>query len=341
MNDTTNGNRWAPPSAVPQRGTDDERAQWREVTDKVREIALRDDLTKTEVANRVGMPVTTFSLWYDGKYTGLIGRMTRLVIRWLESVEEGARFASPVPEPGFVKTPTACEVIDRLVIAQTLPTIAVIVLGPGMGKTFAAQHFAKSHPHVTLVTMRPTVTTTRELLSHLADKLEVRARSYVRLDDMIGEKLKRNGRQTLLIIDEAQHLHDEAVNQLRYFKDQFGCGIALLGNNDLYGRFPATSSRAMDAQIRRRIFIWLRRLKPLSGDIDAYVRAWSIDDKEVTALARAIGQRPGALGSIAETLKLAHIMAAGDGRHINADYLQQAWENRGDDAITTPRRVAA
>jgi DNA transposition AAA+ family ATPase len=189
--------------------------------------------------------------------------------------------------------------------------------------------------------MRPTTCGNRQMLSELAAKLEVgRGRDYVERDRLIGEKLKRDGRKTLLIVDEAQRLTDEAVDQLRYFKDQFGVGIALLGNEDLYSRFPAASRKAMDAQIRRRIFIWLKRLTPLAGDIDAYVKAWKIEDKDVAALARAIGRRPGALGSVAETLKLAHILAAADERPISAEYVHQAWQNRGDDALQ-PRQMAA
>lgn len=332
---------WGEPKSVPTRITDAELIEWRETTARVRSLALAENLSKTEVAKRAGVPIGTFSPWYDGSYPGLVARQTRLVARWLDSVEEGERFATPIPEPGFITTPTSEEVLQRLVIAQTLPTMAVIVLGPGMGKTFTARHYAKTHPHVTLLTLRPTTSTMRQMLLALGDQLEVRGRNYIAKDAMIGEKLRRNGRQTLLIVDEAQQLDDEAVNQLRYFKDQFGCGIALLGNRDLYGRFPAASDRAMDAQIRRRIFIWLRRLTPLAADIDAYVKAWRIDDKEVAALARAIGRRPGALGGIAETLKLAHIMAAADGRPLSADYVHQAWENRGDDALQAPRAAAA
>ncbi|MPZ57586.1 MAG: AAA family ATPase [Rhizobiales bacterium] len=344
MTTAINGNgqkEWAPPRSVPERATDEEREQWREVTARVRAIAEREEWSKSEVARLAGVPMGTFSPWYDGTYGGLVGRQTRLVARWLDSLDEGARFSAALPEPGFVKTPTAAEIFDRLVIAQELPTIAVIVVGPGIGKTFTAEHYAKTHPHVTMVTMRPTTGELRPMLKALAGALDVRGRDYVTTDAAIGAKLMRNGRKTLLIVDEAQHCSDEAVNQLRYFKDQFGCGIALLGNDDLYGRFPATSARAMDAQIRRRIFIWLRRLTPLAGDIDAYVKAWRLEDKDVANLARAIGRRPGALGGIAETLKLAHIMAAADEKPLSADYVHQAWENRGDDALAAPRRPLA
>ncbi len=65
----------------------------------------------------------------------------------------------------------------------------------------------------------------------------------------------------------------------------------------------------------------------------AFVAAWNIDDSEIIKLARAIGRKPGALGQITESLRLASILAAGAGRALTAADLREAWVNRGGEEM--------
>lgn len=331
---------WSRPKMTPTKLTPEQLRRWNEATQRVRELAEREGWSKSEVARRSGVPVGTFWPWYEGAYNGHVHRQTQLVERWLESVDESARYFAATAEPAFVKTRTAAELVETLAVAQTLPTMAVVVLGAGMGKTYTAQHYAATHPHVTLVTMRPTTSHVRGMLLQLAVTLGVRQRQPASMDIAIGERLQRNGRQTLLIVDEAQHLIDDAVNELRHFLDVYNCGIALLGNEELYGRFGISREKAAYAQLHSRVFARLHRLKPLQADIDAYVAAWRMENREITDFVRAIGKKPGALRQIAQTLKLAHMMAAADETALSLDYVKEAWEHRGDDAPSHLRPVA-
>jgi DNA transposition AAA+ family ATPase len=336
---------WAVPTSAPARLSPEDLQRWHEVTAAVRAIAEREGLSKTEVANRSGVPMGTFSPWYDGKYTGVISRQTRLVERWVDSVEESARFTAGSMGPGFVRTRTADELIAICGYAQAMPAMAVVVLGPGLGKTFTARHYQQTRPHTTLITMRPTTANVRNMLTDLAGALGIPDRNPAKLDRLIGERLKRNGRQTLLIVDEVQNLVDSAINQLRFFLDEYECGLVLMGNEELYSRLGGPTPKPAYAQLHRRITRRLYRVRPLDGDVDAYVKAWRLPDPEAVELCRAIGKKPGALGQIAETLKLAHMLAAADEKPVSADYVRTAWEQRGEEAPRTngarPAAVAA
>lgn len=330
---------WAPPRKAPERLADEDLRRWRGATAKVREIAEARGWSKSEVARRAGIPDGTFSPWYDGVYGGVVANQTVRVERWLESVDEQARFRVQIGAPDFIRTPTSNDILNILSYAQAMPCMGLVVLGPGMGKTATARHYAATRPNTTLVTMRPTTARTRSMLADIGRALKVAERNPVALDCAIGEKLKRNGRQCLLIVDEAQHLVDTAVNQLRYWHDEYAAGIVLMGNEELDARFGGHEPKAGYAQLHRRRAMRLHRLTPRQADIDAYVAAWGIADPDVVALARAIGRKPGALGQIRETLVLAQMLAASDDHPLTVEHVRAAWENRGGELPDVARRT--
>jgi DNA transposition AAA+ family ATPase len=325
---------WEPPSERPANLATPDLMDWENTTSTVCQVAAQQGLSKSEVARRADIPMGTFSPWYDGKYNGNIAAVTARVKKWIDAAEERVRVAREVREPGFVMTRTASEVIDTLIYAQALPEMCVITLGAGMGKTKTAQHFCETRPHAYLATMRPTTKRIYGMLVEISTALNIPFEYHTpRVDRAIGERLKRNGKQTLLIVDEAQNLEDDAVNQLRYYMDEYGCGIALLGNEELYGRWGSSTAKPAYAQLHSRMGKRLKRLQPLQADIDALVAAWNIEDKEVAAFARALGRKPGALRQVTKTLTLAHMIAAGANQPLCIEHMRTAWINRGGEDL--------
>lgn len=308
-------------------------ARWKSGRERAVTIAKRDGLTKAELARRADIPAGTLTPLLDGNYTGNWENQIAKLERWLSAVAEVAERVIELPEaPLFIETPTSRELVDTFLYAQQMPLMALVTLGPGMGKTVTAEHF-RNRPGVHLVTMRPTTARVRPMLQEIGMALDVGERNPARLDRAIGAKLKRNGHKTLLLVDEAQNLSDEAVNQLRWFLDVYRCGIVLLGNEEVYSRYGRSDPREGYGQIHRRIGKRLRRLSPLPADIEAIVDAWGVQDEEARKLLRAIGRKPGALGQISVTMQLALMLAAGDGKPLNVAHVRQAWQNRGGDEV--------
>lgn len=314
-------------------------ARWHTVRDQVRAIAVREGWSRSEVGRRSAVPLGTLSPWYDGTYTGQVATVTERVEKWLAAVEEVKSRAAMIPEaPGYVTTPTSQIVIDTLLYAQMMPEMVIVTLGAGMGKTTTARQFVDTRPNVFLVTMRPTTAGTHAMLQELATALDVTERNPGRLDRAIGQRLKRNGRHTLLIVDEAQNLSDLSINQLRYFLDEYGCGIALLGNDEIYSRFGRGEPKQGAGQIHRRIGKRVHRLSPQNGDVDVLLDAWSIDDGEARRLLHGIARKPGALGQVDKTVRLASILAATQGQTLSVDHVRAAWADRSGEA---PRGASA
>jgi hypothetical protein len=171
------------------------------------------------------------------------------------------------------------------------------------------------------------------MLQELALALDVIERNPARLDRAIGHRLQRNGRHTLLIVDEAQNLKDDAADQLRYFHDEYGTGIALLGNDEVASRFGRKDPRKGQAQFHRRVGKRIERLMPWPEDVEALIDAWGVEDSEARKILRAIGSKPGALGQVDKTMRLASIFAMGASQPVSADHIRAAWRDRAGEAV--------
>lgn len=307
----------------------------RRIQEDVRRLARSNGWSNAEVCRRADVATSTYSEFMGGTYRGSYVIIADKLDRWLTSEDAHAETAAAViQDVSYVTTPTSNEVWDALTFAQTMPTMTVITLGAGMGKTRTLREFAAKRTHAYRVPIEPVDSKPNFTLRKICNALSINPPK--RISDMpsvLGERLKRDGRQPLLMLDEAQNLSDESVNQLRFLLDEYGCGIALVGNEDLTVRYALGASREGYGQIHRRIGFRVKRLKPQPEDIEAMLDAWSVQDPEIRRLCRQIGNRAGALGQIFEALRLASIMAYGRSRSMTPDDLTRAWANRSNEEL--------
>ena len=316
----------------PGRSTED-LAQWRRLTLKVAEIATREGWSKSDVARRIGMPDGTFSQWFSGKYEGRLDGQNQKAGIWVASVAEMSSVSAVAPEsPPFIHTRLGREIITTLAFAQAVSDLVTVTAAAGTGKTMACNHFAATRANVHMVTASSYMKTPHALLVELADELELTQHNPARLVRAIGKRLARSG-NALLIIDEAQCLSSDAINQARHFSDKFNCGVALVGNDEIHARFSPTRDGPSNAQMRRRVGKRVTLAKPHIEDISALLDAWSVNDPESRKFLTGIGLKDGALGQIDKTLKLAHMRADGDGAHLTAAHVRAAWSNRNVEGL--------
>jgi DNA transposition AAA+ family ATPase len=304
--------------------------EWRDVRSTIRMLAADENWSMAAVARLSGVPHPTFSAWYSGKYKGVGGNVTSQLTRWIRADEERRRMTKAIDEPGFVETPTALEVLDALLYAQELPGLALITLGPGMGKTRTVKHVLATRPNTFAVTASPSTRTVGSINHLIVDALGLTWHPH-HARSRIGERLRRAGRHTLLMVDEAQNLTDETVDELRHFTDEYGCGLALLGNRDVIGRWGRSKPKEGYGQLQRRISLRVDRVRPQKQDIELFIAAWGIENPDVVRLLNVIGMKPGALGQITETLKLAAIRARHKRRDLAAEDVKWAWSQRADE----------
>ncbi|SIR41385.1 hypothetical protein SAMN05880590_12715 [Rhizobium sp. RU35A] len=316
-----------PDSAFLEKHADDI-DEWRQIRGQVVEIAIANGWSKAEVTRRSGMKEGTFSQWFSGTYLGRLDNMNRQMRSWVSAVVEAAAMPAIPSSPTFIKTRIAAEIAHTLQWAQLTADLVIITVAAGNGKTCTCRHYKATHPNVFHATISPHTKTVHGMLVELAAELGIHENNPARLTRAIGAKLGRTGGGSLLIVDEAQNLVDDAINQLRHFSDINQCGIALVGNEEVYSRFVAQVKGRSYAQLKRRVSKHLKRQKPYTEDIAAYIRAWGVSDPDSVKLLTGIGLKAGALGQIEKTMKLATMFAMGDDREVTVRDIEAAWKNR-------------
>ena len=331
----TQSTSWEAPNNVPNiegdkpGRSDDDLQTWKNLTGRVQEIATREGWSKSEVARRAGMAMGTFSQWYSGQYTGRLDSTNDKIAKWIASIDEMAELVAIVPtSPDFIPTPTAKEVIDTLAFAQIMPDFVTITAAAGTGKTAACEQYTAIRPNVWMITVSPHTKTVHGVLVELATEMDIVQHNPAKLTRAIGHRIKKVGSGALIIVDEAQNLVDDAVNQLRHFVDRYGCGLALVGNEEIYTRFARRTDGPSFAQLKRRIGKRVRRSKPRTADISMFLDGWNITDPDVRKVLTGIGHKDGALGQIDKTLKLAMMTANAAGESLTAERVKSAWANR-------------
>jgi len=329
--DAQNSGTWAAPAGRPDASLNNRTAEditeWASLTAQVAQVSAEQGWTQADVARRMDMPGSTFSQWYNGGYSGRLGNLNAKAKSWLAGVAAMAELAAAIPQkPPFQMLKMAQEIISTLTLAQAMGDMVIITVAAGNGKTEAARHYRAARANVCLITASPQTRGVSGTLQNLAAELGLEESRASRLPRRIGLALERLG-GSLIIVDEAQNLTDEAVNQLRYFSDNFGAGVALMGNDEVYTRVERSAGRN-SAQIKSRVAKRLNRAKPYLRDLQARIAAWGITDPEAAEYLEGIGLKAGALRQIDKTMTLAGMAAAGAGAALDKSHIKAAWENR-------------
>jgi DNA transposition AAA+ family ATPase len=319
-----------PGSDFVQKHPHDDVELWRKLLNRVIDVASANSWNKAEVARRAGIKDGTFSQWTNGNYPGVLANINDQVSNWLEALEESASIAASIPvSPTFVKTNVGADVYNVLMFTQMTAGFTAVTLPSGSGKTTAARHFCNTRPHAWLATISPNTKTVHGMLVELAAELEIQEHNPTRLARAIGRRLQRIGDGTLLVIDEAQNLVPDAINQIRHFVDINNCGVTLLGNEDTAVSFlKDKGSVASRAQVATRFDKRLKRERDPAHDAKLLIEAWKVEDADCVKFLMNIATKPGALRNIDRTIKAALMASLGNGDDLSMNYLVAAWRNR-------------
>ncbi|WP_412557572.1 AAA family ATPase [Thalassospira sp. MIT1370] len=301
---------------------------------RCREVMEAEGYTQADVARLAGIAYGTFTGWFKGTYAGNNAKVASEVHIWLSGLGEKKQAASRVPQlPDFVETPSSQEFYDALQFAHLLPEIAIIAGGAGIGKTKVCEQYAARNRNVWLATMDPSSKGTHGLLVELAEVMEVDEKHAAKLSKSIVRRVE--GTKGLIIIDEAQHMTTEALDQCRsiYDRAKGTVGLALVGNETVYSRLEGNGRTAGFAQIFSRVGVRVTQARPKPKDMCALIEAWGVTDKEEIKLLKAIARKPGALRGMAKCFQLATLLANGAGVPRTIEHIKTAWDKHSSAAV--------
>lgn len=310
------------PKPEPQELTPEQMTDLRE---RIR-IIIRDDSTYSQarIAREADVSPTTLSQFLGGTYAGNVQNVARAVVKWVNALD--ARYAAgALPEgPAWVSTPTSEKITATLRYAQMAADIVLIYGGAGIGKSKTIDRYRRTAPNVWHVELSAASGSIMGMLEMIAEAIGVRdyVRSANHIERAILARIKGTG--GLLVLDEAQHLTVQALDEARVFNDKGGVGLVLCGNERVYSQMTGGNRAPFLDRLYSRVGkkIYLRR--SLVADADKIIAAWGIDDSPCRDAVRAIAGKPGALRVLNKVLKLAATYAKAKGRAISCDEITHA-----------------
>lgn len=287
-------------------------------------------LSWSQLQSLIGRPGSTLSAFSSGKYNGAPfaggnGEIAKQIYRFRQTLLRQTELKVEAPEiPSFFETRTASEIHHMLSWAQR-GRMTYWVGGPGTGKSTACQEYAERASNVWYVeVLRSTKRITALCTAVLAAMKDFAGPTgESRLSTYVMGKMRDTG--GLLILDDAQNLPIDLIEEVRGWYDLTGVGVAFIGNPTVVSRMEGGTRAADFAQLYSRIGLRMIRALPLKDDIDALAAAWDVQDDQVIALLHKIGSKPGGLRSCTYAMELAMMMARGDHQPLAAQHLHTAW----------------
>jgi DNA transposition AAA+ family ATPase len=299
------------------------------------DLKKRTGMSWNELSRPVGVPSGTLSQFGAGSYKGDNQRIADQIFRYQQARASQEVFEVSAPEiPTYFASPTSTDIITILKYGQR-GRIVVIATGAGMGKSMTIDHYKASIANVWKATMRPSTAGVMNMQQEVLNALGERDAKGPpnKLSQMVIEKVRASG--GLIVIDEAQHLSEKAIEEIRSWHDATGIGIALVGNISVLSRLEGGSRKAAFAQIYSRVGMRLIRALPLDGDADALCDAWRVNDDAIFRAVRDICQKPGGLRGATMVLELAHMLASSEKVPLNSGHVRDCW------AQLSTRQIAA
>ena len=289
---------------------------------ELRTLVENEETTFKQIALESGLSTGTISSFINDKYNGDNERVSQILQRWLEKYHAVAELPEP---PRFVETQTVKQIWTSMRFASLTESIAVVCGNPGVGKTEAAREYRRTNNNVWMITITPSCASVLECLTELA--FELGMNDAPRRKGPVSRALRRRleGTQGLVIIDEADHLGAEVLEELRLLQESTRIGLVLMGNHRVYSNMTGGNRTVEFARLFSRIAKRTAINKTKKADVKAIADAWQINGEKELELLQQIAQKPGALRILNHSLRLAAMTAHGKGERVNEDYLRQAF----------------
>lgn len=317
------------PSASAAVQTDDTTSDI-DLRERLRAISEDDQsYPQSRMAKEAGISATALSQWLSGTYPGDNGKVAAKIATWLRSYDERLATGGLPEGPAWVATPSAEKVLAGLRYAQLANDVVVIYGGAGLGKSKAIERYRQTSPNVFAVELTPAHSGVLGCLEEIA--IQIGLRDYTRQAAFLHRVICARVRNTrgILVIDEAQHMGVQALDQVRAIHDATHIGLALVGNERVYTQMAGSNRAAYLDRLYSRIGKRIHLKRASDKDADALIKAWGIDDAKCRQRIRDIAAKPGALRVLTKTLRLAATYAQAAKRRVCCDDIQASWRELG------------
>lgn len=294
---------------------------------------ISPSLPQAEVARQADVAEATLSQYLNRKYTSEPGKtqVAAKLHKWLRARELDAAMRRQLPTPpSYLKLRLSESITSALHYARETGRLVQITGVPGVSKTATARQFSEDFPRTWYAAMDPT---TGGVPTMLLAVLEAMGEKDAKGTPQNLQRRVCNLAQEakgLLIIDEAQHLSEQAIDAVRAINDRVRIGIAMLGNEAAHTRIGPTGTKPAFAQVSSRVAQRRFIVAPDPRDAASLAMAWAqANNEEITTaevdFCKTIAAKPGGLRNIEMTMEGAILAARGAEEPLSLSHLQGAF----------------
>lgn len=235
-----------------------------ELQKQLEDYLKKESISRAKAAPLIGLSAATLSLYMNSNYQGgNIENVEQKIVAWMDmnkenkSHEERTKQFMPI-KSSYLDTSISSDIYKRIRYCQLEKGMIILHGDAGIGKTKAAEKFAKDNPQSCVyIQLSPSAGTLANCLKIIAMNLKV-TESSNRYITSVRIKQALIATNKTLIIDEAQFLKMSALEEIRNLSDTDGVldlqgsGIVLIGNTEIYNKMLGRKSAAF-AQLYSRI----------------------------------------------------------------------------------------
>lgn len=311
-----------------------------EMLDWLRRYRDQHSLSWPALAKRMNRPSGSVSSWQSPSFQGNRDNVAKTIYSFKQMVEsQEARAAIALERVPFVETKTA-QRLQFLMEWAHGGRFAAAAMGPGTGKTEAAKNYkASMGDTVFLIELSAMDSSATAMIARVKREMGLHSPNGwgAQSAGQVCAFVKNRG--ALLIVDEANHLDLKSLETIRWWHDDGGLGVILLGNEELIERIRGGARRRDFARLNSRIAHFHVQDLPLEEDVRAFLDANGIDDPAMIRPLVEVGLSPahGGLREVRQVLESANMAAISTEAVLGVEHIRQAIASRTTDA----RRRAA
>lgn len=295
-----------------------------EMLEAVKELLETDEISQSKLAREAGTSSAYISQWVAGKLPqSYIAGLERKLVIWWENRSVRIRTRSLLPDaPRFLDIPTSRKIMQQLEWAQMAQDVVMVYSGAGYGKSTAAEEYKDRHANVWIVEMKQDCSRERPCLEEIAlivgGCLEAsgKSQSSAEIRRSICGRIRNT--RGLLVIDEAQFLSCQALQEVRGIYTSTGVGLALMGNEELYVRAKKVGS------VWSRIGQELKLEQLCAADIEGLAAAYQVSGKAELKKLEGLATRDGGLRRVVKALRKSAMIARRKKESCNLKHLETA-----------------
>jgi len=230
----------------------------------IKDYLAQSGISANALSKGAGISAAAVSQYLSGKYQGDKLAVENALMSFIEAQKDKIQCTA-----GVVDTDSLRRISAVAQICRANGKLAVVCGRAGSGKTTACKNYAETNSG-TVYLYADVSCSAQELFADLVSALKIKPVYQLRQNYKTARNIL-SGSRRLIIIDEANHLPYKALEMIRAIYDTTGCGVLLVGTEQLY--YNLRGHRGEYEQLYSRVALYQKTVPLTLEEVEGYLSA--------------------------------------------------------------------